>query len=321
MPETPLIPLSSITFIGEGLKRPESVVTTASGDIFAGDHDAGIVEIGKPKRRIDGAPPSFLPNGVTMLPGREFLIANLGPGGGVWHLDREWRLRPWLFEAEGEALRVCNYVGRERDGIVWVSVSTRQYPREKCMRPGFGDGFIVRLDPAKGTASARIVANDIGFTNEARVHPSGKWLYVNETNTRRVSRFPIDGERLGAKEVLHEFQPGELPDGLAFDVEGGVWVACVCANRLIRIDAEGRRTLILDDGDPADIAEAVAFFDADNGGRHHIEIGARRPLRNIASVAFGGPDLRTVYLGNLANDRLATFRSPITGAEPASWRL
>lgn len=321
MSEQPLIPLTAVSFIGEGLKRPESVITTATGDIYCGDHDAGIVEIGKPKRRIDGAPPGFLPNGVTMLPGREFLIANLGPGGGVWHLDGDWRLRPWLLEADGEALRVCNYVGRERDGIVWISVSTRQYPRERSMSPGFGDGFIVRLDPATGPASARIVANDIGFTNECRVHPTGGWLYVNETNTRRLSRLTLEGDRLGRKEVVHEFGPGELPDGLAFDGEGGVWVACVCANRLIRVDADGRRTLIIDDGDPADIAEAEAFFCAGKGGRHHIEIGARRSLRNIASVAFGGPDLKTVYLGNLANDRLASFRSPIAGAEPASWRL
>jgi hypothetical protein len=53
----------------------------------------------------------------------------------------------------------------------------------------------------------------------------------------------------------------------------------------------------------------------------HVELGARSPLRNIASVAFGGADLKTVYLGNLAGDRIATFRSPIAGAEPVQWRF
>jgi hypothetical protein len=64
-------------------------LTTAKGEVFAGDHHAGIAEIGKPRRKMIGAPPGFLPNGVAMLPTREFLIANLGPGGSVWRLDRD----------------------------------------------------------------------------------------------------------------------------------------------------------------------------------------------------------------------------------------
>jgi hypothetical protein len=47
-----------------------------------------------------------------------------------------------------------------------------------------------------------------------------------------------------------------------------------------------------------------------------IELGARSPLKNIASVAFGG-----AYLGNLAGHRIATFRAPIAGAEPVQWRF
>ena len=68
------------------------------------------------------------------------------------------------------------------------------------------------------------------------------------------------------------------------------------------------------------IVEGEAFFNADKGGRHH-ELGAKSPLKNIASVAFGGPDLKTVYLGNLAGEMIATFKSPIAGAEPAQWRF
>jgi hypothetical protein len=38
-------------------------------------------------------------------------------------------------------------------------------------------------------------------------------------------------------------------------------------------------------------------------------------------VAFGGPDLKTVYLGNLAGKAIPTFRSTIAGAEPVQWRF
>ena len=317
MTETPLVPLSAITWVGEGLARPECVLTTAKGELFVGDHHSGIAEIGKPKRALVGAPPGFIPNGVAMTRNREFLIANLGPGGGVWRLDKEWRLFPHLFEVDGELLRVCNFVGVDLAGTEWISVSTRAFPREVSFQPGHADGFVIRRD-ADG---AHIVADGIGFANECRVDPTGKWLYVNETVAKRISRFPVTGQSLGRRETVHEFGPGEFPDGFAFDAEGGVWVACVCANRLIRIETNGRRTLIVDDADPADVAWAEAYFQSPVRGRAHVEIGARRGLKNIASVAFGGPDLKTVYMGNLAGTRLPTFRSPIAGAEPVQWRF
>lgn len=313
--ETPLIPLSAITWVGECLKRPECVLTTAKGEVFVGDHDAGIAEIGRPKRTMVGAPPGFIPNGVAMTANREFLIANLGPGGGVWRLDKDWRLFPHLFEADGELLRVCNFVGVDAEGTEWISVSTRAYPRENAFDPSHADGFVVRRD----RDGAHIVADGIGFTNECRIDPTGTWLYVNETCAKRITRFPVEGTRLGRRETVHEFGPGEFPDGFAFDAEGAVWVACVCSNRLIRIETNGRRTLILDDSDAADVSFAEDYFASNNRGRAHIEIGARRNLRNIASVAFGGPDLKTVYLGNLAGDRIPCFQSPIAGAAPVQW--
>ena len=85
-------------------------------------------------------------------------------------------------------------------------------------------------------------------------------------------------------------------------------------NRLLR-----RYRLNLDDADPeicraADDAWAAGRFD-----RPTLGTGETRALGNLASVAFGGPDLRTVHLGSLANTRLATFRSPVAGAMPHHW--
>jgi hypothetical protein len=167
MTETPLIPLAAVTWIGEGLTRPECVLTTAKGELFAGDHHSGVVEVGKPRRDIVGAPPGFLPNGVAMTRQREFLIANLGPGGGVWRLDREWRLFPHLFEADGELLRVCNFVGVDAEGNEWISVSTRTYPRELSFRPRHADGFVVRRDANGATSSPMASASP---TSAASIH-------------------------------------------------------------------------------------------------------------------------------------------------------
>ncbi|MGC7532755.1 SMP-30/gluconolactonase/LRE family protein, partial [Pandoraea pneumonica] len=39
----------------------------------------------------------------------------------------------------------------------------------------------------------------------------------------------------------------------------------------------------------------------------------------LASVTFGGPDLRTVYLGSLRDTRLPCFRAPVAGLPMVHW--
>ena len=314
------IDLSSITFVGEALSRPESVIATAKGEIFVSDHVCGVHELGKPKKTLQGVPPGFLTNGIALTPEREFLVANLGTtcGGGVWRIDRQHRLTPMLMEVDGVPLTSTNFVTIDVSGRTWISMSTRMVPRELAFNAEIADGFIAVIDPR----GARIVADGIAFTNECRVDPSGRWLYVNETYGRRLSRFPILGQdvcRLGPKEVVHTFTDGDFPDGLTFDAQGGVWVACVVSNRVVRIDANGNASVVLEDPDAASIASAEARYAQGSLSRGDIDSGGARSLRNVSSVAFGGADLRTVYLGNLAGDRLATFRSPIAGAVPPHW--
>lgn len=311
------VSMTDLSFVGSDLSRPESVLATAAGEIFCSDHKVGVVQLGHVKRDLRGVPEGFIPNGIALLRSREFLIANLGTGGGVWRIDSEAQLHPWLLEADGEPLTVTNFVGLDTRGRTWVSVSTRRTPRERAFRADAGDGFIVMVDQD----GARIVADGIGFTNECRVDPSGNWLYVNETFSRKLSRFPLRNGELGKKEVVYEFTDGNFPDGLSFDEEGGAWVACVVSNRILRITPLGAVEVILDDSDQTIIDSAEEKYRQHTLGRADVDSGSRHPLGNVSSIAFGGADLRQVYLGTLGNTQLATFRSPIAGAEPPHWRF
>jgi hypothetical protein len=53
--------------------------------------------------------------------------------------------------------------------------------------------------------------------------------------------------------------------------------------------------------------------------RADVQKSPAKRLQNIASITFGGPDLRTAYLGSLGGDKLFTFRSPVAGVPPAHW--
>jgi sugar lactone lactonase YvrE len=315
------IRLESLTFLGDGLQRPECVLATASGDLFVSDQ-RGVVMIGK-----DGTtkpivakdpPPGFMPNGMALLPGRAFLVANLGPTGGVYHLSQSGVLTPHLLEVDGKPLPPTNFVGIDGRGRTWITVSTRQIPRTLAARPGAGDGFVVLLD----SSGARIVADGIGYTNEAILDASGEFLYVNETYGRCLSRYRVRGDSsLGPKEVVCTFGPGVFPDGLAHDADGFVWIVSVVSNRVIRVNpADGTAETILDDSDPAEMAAMEAGYQADTlDSDARSAMGARRTLANVASISFGGSDLRSVYLGSLAGRRIASFRSPVAGMRPPHW--
>ena len=317
------VAVSDLQFVGHGLARPECVVATARGDVFVSDRRGGIMHLmpGGGQRLIAGRGiEGFVPNGFSLLPDRSFAVANIGHLGGAWRLLPDGELIPEVVAVEGMALPPTNFVHAEaHDGALrlWVSVSTRHVPREQAFRRDIADGYIVLKD---GT-DVRIVADGLGFTNETKVDPSGRWLYVNETMARRLSRFAIrDRSELGARQTVAEFDDGIFPDGFEFDAEGGIWIASVVSNRLLRIAADGSKMVLLEDADPEAVARAERHYAENRLSRADIDAGRDRVLGNLASVTFGGPDLKTVYLGSLFGERIATFRSPIAGAAPLHWR-
>jgi sugar lactone lactonase YvrE len=316
------LPLEALHFVGKGLSRPECVLATAAGDLFTADWRGGVAHLcadGSQTLYTGQGPAGLLikPNGIAVLRDGSFLLTHLGDEeGGVFRLQRNGQVEPWLLKAEGVDLPPTNFVVEDAAGRFWVTVSTRRKPRALGYRRSCDDGFIVRVD-ARGAA---IVADGLGYTNEVAVHPNGQWLYVNETFGRRLSRFALraDGS-LGAKEVVTEFGPGTFPDGLAFDEAGHVWVVSIVSNRLIRVAPDGAATTWLEEADAEHLSWVEQAFEAGTMGRPHLDGAPSRSLRNISSIAFAGPDRRTAVLGCLLGDRLATLRLPVAGVAPTHW--
>lgn len=307
---------------GSRLARPECVLCTRAGDLFVSNWQGGVTRLTPDGSEIDivgrraGQPPVGT-NGFAIDQEGCFLLADLhGEGGGVWRLAPDGDLRPFLLEVDGRTLPPANFVGVDAAGRTWITVSTWRQPRDQAYRPDWADGFIVLVD-GRG---ARIAAEGLAYTNEAIVHPSGAWLYVNETFGRRTSRMAIaaNGD-LGPRETVVEYGAGTFPDGLAFDEEGGFWMTSVVSNRLIRVDPDGGQQLVLEDCDAEALVAIETAFQAGTMGREHLDSLPRSRLGSISSIAFGGPDRRTGFLGNLLDSRIYSFTSPIPGAPPAHW--
>lgn len=320
---TPAQRLASLGFVGSGLVRPECVLATARGDLFSADWRGGVAHRlpDGTQRLYTGRLPGgdeLRPNGIALVDDGSFLVAHLGADqGGVYRLRRNGAVEPWLLEVEGAALPPTNFVLPDAAGRTWVTVSTRRTPRARGYRRSCSDGFIVCVRP---DGAAHIAADGLGYTNEVALHPSGEWLYVNETFARRLSRFALHADgSLGARETVTEFGPGTFPDGLAFDDAGHAWVVSIVSNRLIRVAPDGAQTLWLEDADPEHLAWVEAAFDAAEMGRPHLDGVRSQVLRNISSIAFAGPDRRTAVLGCLLGERLVTLALPVAGAKPTHW--
>jgi len=111
-----------------------------------------------------------------------------------------------------------------------------------------------------------------------------------------------------------------LVDGLAFDAAGNLWVTTVVHNGLGLITPDGDYHVVIEDVS----ADALAAYAAKAAAGALVPedeaalVGTR--LRLLTSVTFGGPDLRTVYVGSVGMDTLPTFRAPVPGLPLHHWR-
>lgn len=313
---------SELSFVSNGLSRPECILCTASAGMFVSHDPIGVLHIAadgsrKLYGRQDGVTSQqFTPNGIALMPDGRLMIANSGLEGGVWQVDRSGDCRPFLMEIEGRHLYPVNFVLADKEGRLWISVSTRQVPRAKAYRHDIADGYIVLWDGK----TARIVAEGFGYTNECRLSNDGAYLYVNETFARRISRLPVatDGS-LGARETFAVLGAGDYPDGGTFDAMGGYWLTSVVSNRIYRFEPDGKPHLMFEDADPAYVAMAEKTFKKEGLTAEILYADAGKTLNHIASIAFGGEDMRTAYLGTLKMNCFPTFRSPVPGVRPVHW--
>lgn len=328
MTGTPLraVDIAEVKRLGNGLVRPESVLTHRSGLLFCSDwQGAGGVAVILPDgrvRRIAIADPGLAlrPNGIALEDGGSFVLAHLGAEtGGAYRLFPDGSVETLIEDVEGQALPPANFPLRDARGRLWLTVSTRKTPRADDYRAGASSGFIVMQD----ASGARIVADGLGYTNEMAFSADGRSLFVNETFARRLSRFEVSADgSLTGRQTLWRFGPGDYPDGLVLDAAGGLWVTSIVSNRVIRIEPDGSGSqVILEDSDAQHLAWTEAAYRSDTMGRPHLDGQPAAVLRNISSLAFGGPDLGQAYLGCLLGDSVFQFDTQVRGLKPLHYDL
>ena len=253
---------------GDRLDHCESIAWDASsGTAIAGGEAGQVYRIG-----LDGAVDE-----ITRISGAFLLGLAIDRAGAIYACDvrggRVHRIAPdGSAELFGPELPRANYPAFAADGTLYVSQEGTH---------GRRDGGIVALDPSGSPTPVRL-SRPLAFGNALLVE--GDHLVVVESDGQCVSRVARDG---GDLECLVEL-PGTVPDGLARDAQGGLWVSCYQPNRIYRVHGEAPPDVVADD---------VLGWD----------------LPMPTGICFGGTTLSTVLVACLGGWAIAAFESPVTG--------
>ena len=114
------------------------------------------------------------------------------------------------------------------------------------------------------------------FANGMALHPDGQHLMVVETFGASVAKVAIDAD--GSAGEVEQLVAGieRLPDGLAYDAIGNLFISCYEPSRIYRFDTAGNLAIYLDDPlahlmcHPTNIAFRGSTLFASNLGRWHI---------------------------------------------------
>jgi len=325
---------SAIRYVGRDLARPECILAEPNGALWAADARGGVTRIdpdgsqrlitqkrsehfGQAADEATRYLTGTLPNGLAFAANGDILISNFGTDC-LEVMTRDGETRVLADSIDGEPIGKVNFVLRDSRDRIWITVTTRTKNWMRALRTDLADGYIARYIDGR----FRIVADGFHFTNEIRFDAAEEWMYVVETTGGCISRLRVDKEgNLSHREVFGPARLGKgaWPDGIAFDSYGNLWGTMVYSDKLFVLTPEGDLKVLLDEGDAEKVDALERQFFAGNVTEDVLFATGQGIAPWMASVTFGGPDLRTAHIGSLKGKRIPCFRAPVAGLPMAHW--
>ena len=240
----PIVSISEVDIFFDGifseprLRHPEGLAIDGEGNVWCGGEGGEIYSI-----RRDGSEIELVAstNGFTLglaFDGTGNLYTCDLKHAAVFRLDATGRLERFVDGNEVRKLRAPNFpvVDEQRDCL---------YVSDSYDMKGPGPG-IWRFDLSTGEGDLWY-DRPMTFANGMALSSERNFLYVAETFARRVIRIPVlpDGSAGDAETFVRDIE--RLPDGLAFDARGNLYVSCYEPSRIYRVHPDGEIHLLVDD--------------------------------------------------------------------------
>ncbi len=269
--------LEQFTTLVDGLDHPEGVAWGADGNWYAGGEAGQIYRIS-----ADGACSQLASTGGFVLglalDGEHNIYACDLFENKVFKISAEGEVAVYSAGSASRGFSAPNYPVFTDSGDLYVSSSGGFGEKNGCV-------FLVRPGGETTVASEAIDH----FPNGMALSLDRSELYIILSNMPGIvkARIRADGA-LGDPQVVVEL-PGTVPDGLAFDVEGNLYIACYAPNQVYRYSAAGKLELAASDW------RSVV-------------------LSAPTNIAFGGPDMKYAIFGSLGRWHLSMIEMPVAGA-------
>lgn len=286
------------------LDHPEDVAVTREGLLYSGGEDGQLY-------RIDPATDTV--EVLARTPG-SVLGVEVGPEGDLYACDFQehavYRLPMADDRPAGELEKFVtggpnepplhpNYLAFDREGRMYVSDSGR---RDQLPGP-FEDsgGCLYIVDP---DGSERILTDAVSaFPNGIALSADANTLYVCESGIHTISAVALEGGEIRPDTKVETVtEDCGMVDGVALDAEDRLYVASIGDNAVYRVENE------FDGGIDEDLSAGA------------IELIVRDPMgltiNNPTNIAFGGSDMRTLYVANLGLWHVTAVEIDVQGRPP-----
>jgi len=196
----------------------EGPVLDSNGNLFFTDLTGGRIWLYKDEE-LNVWAEGNKPNGQTILTDGDHLICDSG-AGWIGRYDKEGSLiEKMAWDIGGDDVLHCpNDIAADHHGFYYTN-SIRH----------FGTVFFIEKSGRR-----TVVTDGLDYPNGIALSPNGKYLMIAESYTNRILHMELDAPGIKKGEVeefaMLPFNPqdrvtGNLPDGIAFDSAGRLWVA------------------------------------------------------------------------------------------------
>ena len=294
--------------LGAGLAHSEAILVDR-GSLVYGCTPAGFLYRVAPDGQVETVatlPEGSIPNGFAMDVRGSIFYCCLGKRG-VMRISPGGAVSMFAERAGTTAINTPNFCSFDAEGNLYVSISSVAAEDfaglERDLMTPHPTGALVRIRP---DGDAELVAEGLFFANGTAISPAEDAIFVLQSATRDCVRLPIakDGT-VGKAEIFSRDFPS-IPDGMAFDVEGRLYVTGVGHKA-----TPGYQGVMADFGMMP--ANQILRIDRDGGWDMLIEDPESRSLVAPTNCAFGGPAMRHLHIANLHGDHFSVVELDTPG--------
>lgn len=263
--------------LASGVRGPEGPAIDPEGRLhLVSAEDAAIFRVSESGDLTELASTGGRPNGLVFNSNGEMFVAD-AKLKAILKINSSGKSEVFVDEYEGTALGGPNDLCFLPNGdLLFTDPIRRPFP-DPAISP------VYRVTP-EGKVSA--FANELAYPNGIAVSQDGTQVYVSESRAQRLVAFTVDQSgNLLDQELVRRFREPGNPDGMAVDTDGNILQSLPGIRAIAYVSSDGN---------------LIDLF--------HL------PDWAPANLAFGGADMKTVYVCGAAQNSIYQFRHPVAGA-------